>query len=458
MSIASGSTLYPVDYDLFPSGTGTATIAYVADEQRDPNTGVILVSGDTIIGKDINAAYTIINQIENILGLDPQLGIATSTTVSDRIAYLEASGNTVFVKTAGDTMTGALRMSGSSTIYVNSLSSSGIAWANDGNVSFNSSNGNVTLNTNNGNLLVSTQASAEIDANNITLSATGTASISAPIATIKGDIYVSGNITPLSSSNLGSGNNAFSNVFATRYSGSGAGVSLFGATLILDSGTSVDNAYSGVNSLGSIANPFSGVYAKEAYFSNIFGMSPIGINSDLAIRSGVSITLDSSGTVTIGSDASPLKHIYADNLIVGTISGAATNFVNISGGSIDGVLVMQSGATVTSGTITLGSGVGIILDVSGTSSIGSVSSGLLDVWTSGINGRAVTNSVYNEQLSISGPSPSVTFLFAHAPLNYTVFASGVYQRPGVDFNVVGDTATFIVAKASDQVYASFYTW
>ena len=72
MAIASGSTNYPNNFDLNPTGTGTATIKYLSDQERSSITGLVTASGDKIIGQHINSAYTIINSVSHYFACESQ--------------------------------------------------------------------------------------------------------------------------------------------------------------------------------------------------------------------------------------------------------------------------------------------------------------------------------------------------------------------------------------------------
>ena len=223
MAIASGSTNYPNNFDLNPTGTGTATIKYLSDQERSSITGLVTASGDKIIGQHINSAYTIINSVERTLGLNPQGAFSTVGQRIDNIVF--SSGNGFYVRLSGDTMTGDLTMSGS-------------------------------------------------------------------------------NILPL---------------------------------------------VSGTQSIGSFAQPFSGVYAKTGYFTNVSGMSPINILSDLNIKSGVNITTENSGTSLLGTTDKPFSTIYTNQIemqgIIFTPSGIAGEYVNISGDTMTGDLIVNAALT-----------------------------------------------------------------------------------------------------------------
>ncbi len=108
MSLSSGTSNYPNNFDLFPT-SGTPTLVYVIDQERNPITGIIVVSGTQIRGLQVNSTYTILQTIEETLGINPQ-GIYAS--VADRFTAIAISGAGagVFVNVSGDTMTGDLNM------------------------------------------------------------------------------------------------------------------------------------------------------------------------------------------------------------------------------------------------------------------------------------------------------------------------------------------------------------
>jgi len=105
MSISSGTVNYPSDFDLNPL-SGSSTLNYVIDQERNPITGIVSVSGTLIRGLQINTPYSIIQKIEETLGLNPQ---STYNTVSERLDNITFSGSTgVYVSISGDTMVGTL--------------------------------------------------------------------------------------------------------------------------------------------------------------------------------------------------------------------------------------------------------------------------------------------------------------------------------------------------------------
>lgn len=104
--INSGTSNYPTQFDLFPS-SGSPTIAYVVDQERNPITGIITVSGTKIVGQHINSVYTIIQSIEKTLGINPQ---GTFSDVNARFEAIATSGTGagVYVPISGGTMVGDL--------------------------------------------------------------------------------------------------------------------------------------------------------------------------------------------------------------------------------------------------------------------------------------------------------------------------------------------------------------
>lgn len=114
MSLSSGTSNYPNNFDLFPT-SGNPTLIYVIDQERNPVTGMVTVSGTLIRGLQVNSTYTILQAIEQTLGINPQ-GLFAST-VAQRLDDIEASGSQFlsgsFVATDGGLMYGNLTMSGS---------------------------------------------------------------------------------------------------------------------------------------------------------------------------------------------------------------------------------------------------------------------------------------------------------------------------------------------------------
>ncbi len=96
----------------------------------------------------------------------------------------------------------------------------------------------------------------------------------------------------------------------------------FSNGVILRSGTDIIPEESGVsNDLGSEALPFRNSYTKDAYISNLHGLSPIKVFNDLIPND--------SGVEVLGSASKPWNTIYADN-IVGASIPVLTGYIDKS--------------------------------------------------------------------------------------------------------------------------------
>ena len=125
MAIASGSSNYPSNFDLFPT-SGTPTLSYVIDQERSPITGLITMSGTKIQGIQVNSVYTILQTIEKTLGLNPQSVFADVNARFNAIA-ISGVGAGVYVPISGGTMMGYLGTIASGT---HNLGEPGVPFAN----------------------------------------------------------------------------------------------------------------------------------------------------------------------------------------------------------------------------------------------------------------------------------------------------------------------------------------
>jgi hypothetical protein len=440
----SGTSNYPTNYDLFPTGVTTATVSYVLDQIRDSGTGIISQSGVAVVALDMNSAYTIVQRIEETLGLDPQGGF---DTVVERLEYIEGVSGLSFVATSGGTMTGALVMLGAS-ISVNTLASTGLTWMLLGNSTITSS-GAVTINST-GSLTLSPSSNAlNITSNSILANTVNSQIYATNLNELSGNtislLSASGVITnrvilPSTSGNIniGSADYPFGTIYADLISSSGAngsyvkssGGTVFG-DLTLNSGVSILVAQSGSGNLGSISAPLSKIYTKTLYASFISGLSPVTFNSDLTFASGVGILFGSSGTSDIGSASSRISTLYVNTVDALTIS-------------IDGY-VEKSGASMT-GSLTIASGSNIVLNsgsirplVSGVGTIGLTGNYFENVYTNQINGRNVGNLVFNEIAAGTVNGVNKSFTLAHAPLSgyAMIFVSGLLIAPTTQYIISG---------------------
>jgi hypothetical protein len=456
-SITSGISIYPSGFDLNASG---ATMVYVADEVRDPFTGNVVTSGSEILGVQINTAYTAINNIEQTLGLNPQ---GDFSTVADRILSFETiSGSNAYVKKIGDVMTGNLSLiSGAAISLVNVISSSGVNWSGTG--TFNLSN--------NGNILFSGQTIQFTASGATTINAgqqlsikTGSGAATSLVITSGSSIFY-GNILPSGSINIGAPTNPINTLYVTNFSGAGAATLGSGTYLPLAggllsgnttlSGASLLTAISGTGTVGEYGMPFSGIYAKTGYFTNISGLSPITMLSEVVLSSGVYPL--TSGVGSLGTPSNAFDSVIANSIF--------TNAVILSGSTLSpATLVQTSGSTMT-GNLILASGATIVNAVSGVNDLGSQANPFANVWASSINGRNSVRFKFNELLN---PAASGVYTFASAPSGATVIdvatiagVTGIsrFLVPTTHYTISGDTLTLSgVYTASGSLYSPFYVY
>lgn len=89
----------------------------------------------------------------------------------------------------------------------------------------------------------------------------------------------------------------------------------------------IATSVSGTNLIGASGVPFSGVWANEGHFKNLYGFSPITVNDDL-----IPVT---SGTKNLGSAALPWSGIYVNQINGVTVPRIV--FSEVPTGDVDGV-------------------------------------------------------------------------------------------------------------------------
>ncbi len=97
--------------------------------------------------------------------------------------------------------------------------------------------------------------------------------------------------------------------------------------IILNSDTSLMTNGSGVSFIGTSNNPFGSIYAKDGYFTNLHGLSPITINNDLIAAN--------SGIQNLGSSSKPFNVLYANSVIASGITNWAFN--EVPAGTVNGL-------------------------------------------------------------------------------------------------------------------------
>jgi len=484
MSYISGTTNYPDDYDLSPSGTGVATLSYVLDQIRDPQTGIVIQSGDTVVAKDVNSAYTIIQKIEEVVGLNPG-GVWPS--IRERLDYLEYTGSLAFVPLSGGSMFGDLHIIDGSGLYTASIISTGLIWQNYFNGieilntgTFNiSSSGNIgitglansnidltsnTLTVNNANSYIYSSNNLNASGNISTISAADIVRTFAP-----NGLRTSGNITPEidSQDDIGTTLRYYDNIYVNNIISTGADANYLNATgdtvlgnLSLNTGVSIDIVESGTGYIGDPLTPIGSISTKQLNASVVSGLSPILVASDLYINDVVHITFSGSGTSDIGSSGNPVGTLYADNIVVQ--SGLASlPYVEISGDTMTGDLTMDTGVNI---VLVSGS---VYPQASGTGTIGTTGNYFDNVYTNNVNGLPFGTAKFHEQLSGTGNGVNKNFYFVYPPIvginAAMVFSSGLLLKPGSDYTISGSGLTLGVSfpapvDVSGIPYAAFYLY
>jgi len=457
-TLNSGISIYPSGFDLNISGS---TMTYVYDETRDPFTGNVTSSGSQIIGVQVNTSYTAIDNIERTLGLNPQ---GSFDTVADRILDFESvSGSQAFVQKIGDTMTGDLNLiSGAALSVAQIISASGVNWSGAGAFILNHE-GPVTLSTIS--TVITSSGAATINTGDV-LTIKGGSGLSTTMTVSSGNVTFYQNVLPSGLIDIGASDNPIDVLYVNSLSGniaaiiqaSGVYLPLSGGVLSGNttfSGASILTALSGTGSIGSLSEPFADVYAKTGYFTNVSGMSPINILSEIVVSSGITPT--SSGTLNLGTSDFPFAATNVDTL--------NTNVVIISGQTFSpSALIQSSGGTVT-GSLTFVSGASIGNAVSGVNSLAAEDYPFSNIWTKAINGNSSVRFKFNELLNPVSPSG---YEFTSAPSGATVIdtvtvgsITGIarYLVPATDYTISGTLLTVSTGfSPSGALYSPFYIY
>lgn len=475
----TGSSNYPFNFDLFPTGVGTnPTIAYVLDEIRDTN-GVVIQSGTPITAVELNTTYTIIDKFEHVLGYNPE---GSFTDVASRLNNMQFSGSNSFLHLSGGSVFGPVDFISGSSLNVTTLNGNSLKMTLSGTTNIFGS-GNINLSST-GNLAITvanatiTGIAVKVQGTNLNLNGGATTVISAgPNITtmISTGTYVNQSIIPITGStvNLGSIGSSINNLYVNNIitTGLGSVVSGYVATsgssmsgnlsmtgtssIVLNTGTSITFIGSGINNIGSSNNPASGIYTKTLYATFVSGLSPVTFQSNIVLNQGLTVSVSGTGVV-VGSALNPIDTIYVSH-IVGATGLDATQLVQRSGSSMFGNLTISGNAN-----LVLNSGSNISIGTSGQSNIGSTGSYVGNVYTNSINNRPLGNMVFNELLTGVTNGVNRTFFFSHTPAsNYAmVFVSGLYVRPSVDYVFSGNAVVFTgsFAAPTTSPYAGFYVY
>lgn len=471
----TGSSNYPYNLDLLPTGTTDPTISYVLDEIRDDN-GVVTQSGNTITAVELNATYTIIDKLETVLGYNPA---GSYSDVASRLNDMQFSGSNAFLHLSGGSITGFVDFVSGSTLNVTKLNGNSLTVTLSGTTNIYGSGNIGVVSTGNLSIAVAnaslTGTSVTVSADNLILSGGASSTLSAGsniISMSPTGTLINQNIVPQtgSSIDLGSATSHINNLYVNNIITTGSntingyvpksgsdfyGILTFTGTagLVLGTGVNISTAGSGINNMGSLNNPMGEVYTKTLYATNVTGMSPINFLSDISLSGN--ITTQQPGT-TIGSVSNPINTLYVTN-IVGATGLDATKLVQRSGSDMFGNLSVTGNANVM-----LGSGSNVVPIQSGTSQIGTTGSYMSNVYTNSINNRSVGSMVFGELMTGTTDGINRTFWFSRQPAsNYAmVFVSGLYVIPAVDFIFSGSAIIFTGSFAAPTTppYAGFYVY
>ena len=473
----TGSSNYPFNLDLLPTGVGTnPTISYVLDEIRDGN-GVVIQSGTPITAIEMNSVYTIIDKLENVFGYKPE---GSYTDVASRLNDMQFSGSNAFLHLSGGSITGFVDFLSGSVLNVTTLNGNALTMHlsgttnifGSGNINLTST-GNIAVTANN---ITATGISVIMQGTNLSLNGGSSSTLSAvsnQIVLSATGTSINKNIVPSSgaSVDLGSTSSYINNIYVNNLIATGATIAGYvtqsgsvmsgnlkftgNAGIVLQTGSNITNIGSGLNNLGDTNNPFAAVYTKVLAATTITGLSPITFVSDIRLGDGISIGASGTG-ITFGSATNPITTIYATS-IVGATGLDPNGLVARSGSTMFGNLTMTG-----TSNIVLNSGSAILAGTSGNAVIGSTGSYMGNVYTNSINNRAVGTMIFNEMLTGTTLSGNNTFFLSHVPANNyaMIFVSGIYARPGLDYNFSGAAVIFTgsFAAPSTSPWAGFYVY
>ena len=166
--------------------------------------------------------------------------------------------------------------------------------------------------------------------------------------------------------NLGTSANPFGYVYADNIviPGGGEFISSTGGTLTgalnITGSAAFGTATSGVGNIGSASKPFNTMFLNNLALNGVIFDGPYvhttgdSITGNLTLGNTVNILAAVSGGSNLGSPSNPFGSVYAQNLV-----GPSGAYLNIAGGQMDG-------------TLNFATGIGITFDGSGNSNIGEV--------------------------------------------------------------------------------------
>lgn len=367
-SVASGNTSFAAGAGAIAIDNFTTAIGHGITAQASGSW--VLADGRYLLNTVNNTANSLLFRFENGLVLssgtnltNDSSGVNTLGTPSNPFSAIYtntlfelAPSGSPYVLKAGDTMTGSLTMASGADIVgnenftiTNALSNQSITINPSSGTTINGSAGNLILNGGAQDVLINGGA-GQIFLNgggggvniNGAGSQVGISGNGLDIISTSGPI----NIYEASSTQLGiSGNgniliqqNASANITVDGGTGSGqvfilnrgagditiSGTSVAGGRKvriyagsasgnIIETSGNIAPVASGTNDIGSLALPYQSVYAKTGYFTNISGMSPINLQTDL-----LPVT---SGTLNLGSASLPFNSVNTNVLNVLEVSG-----------------------------------------------------------------------------------------------------------------------------------------
>ncbi len=264
------------------------------------------------------------------------------------------------------------------------------------------------------------------------------------------DIFTSTNIIPTSSGSvtLGDSTRPFRAVYADNFyflnniSGTVLTDVTFSGNIALADGTNLSPASGATVVLGSSGNPISVIYANTIFTSATSGtfVSKFGdtMYGDLVMDSGSNVLTSTSGTGTIGALGVPFQTVYADDVIS---QGLDDRYVNITGDTMTGDLVIASGAGLVTNSVS-----GDFLDIQGQQ---------VDITSN--NGPIIIDGNTEVQILVNGvpklaASPSGTIVYDNLVPN----ASGTMDvgTPSAPFGFVYADHIILTGSATSGTFVS----
>lgn len=445
---------------------GSVTVSGDGSASLVSNNAVYVSGNNTVTITANNSGVTVLSEVGGVAIAGHTVPTASSTfdlgSTTNRWRKVYADEVTItsgpFVRTTGDTMTGALVMSTGASLNSDTINNatSSLSINSSADIEITSA-GNIIIESNttslNGVLTTidtfGTTVSAPIVPD--TPSAIDIGSTTSPFRTIYADNIVGGansgnfvkitgdtmsgdltmgfgtainvdNINPGSPSGLITMSvgelaiTAFSNIhFDTGPTGTQK--LEIGLTEISLS-TDIIPTISGLYDIGAASLPLRAIYADNLHINAIASGSVINgatfgnptVTGTLTLGTGASIASQGSGTVTIGSPSNPIGTIYASSIVT---AGSTGNFISKFGDTMIGNLALGTGSNITavgSGVNNIGSASNPLGTIYANNIVSSGANGLYVLKTGDtMSGPLVLNKIYSTgTLVISGNQISET--------------------------------------------------